>query len=88
MMMWDNPVIIVSTNGASLKSVGAVPIGLTSNVLGSLPLSAWPDGRIVLIAVPRLAPTVDYEPIVKNKRELIAELNTLGIRYCIADSPR
>jgi len=88
---WKNPYLIVRENGIGFLDLSNREIHILKPEeipaeLVSLPSSAWPYGRVVLVAqaVPKDATDQTKAELRKNRALLLGTLKELDVQYCEA----
>lgn len=88
MAHWQNPYLLVRGDGIGLVDLGNREIHLLKpeeipGKLVSLPSSAWPYGRVVLVAeaVPKNPTEQTKADVRKNRALLLGTLKELDVRY-------
>jgi hypothetical protein len=88
MAHWKNPYLLVRGDGIGLVDLANSEIHMLKpeqipGKLGSLPSSAWPYGRVVLVAegVPKDPTEQTKADVRKNRALLLGTLKELDIQY-------
>jgi hypothetical protein len=91
MSAWKNPYLIVREDGIgfldlSNREVHILKVEEIPAELVSLPSSAWPYGRVVLVAqaVPKIPTEQTKADLRKNRALLLGTLNELDVQFCEA----
>ena len=84
---WKNPYLVVREDGIGLVDLSNHEIHIlkpeeVQAELGTLPASAWPYGRVVLIAeaAPRISTDQAKSELRKNRGLLVGTLKELGVQ--------
>lgn len=88
MVHWQNPYLVVRADGIGLVDLANSEIHMLKaeevpGKLVSLPLSAWPYGRVVLVAesVPKDPSEQTKADVRKNRALLLGTLKQLDVQY-------
>jgi hypothetical protein len=88
MVHWQNPYLVVRADGIGLVDLANSEIHMLKaeevpGKLVSLPLSAWPYGRVVLVAesVPKDPTEQTKADVRKNRALLLGTLKQLDVQY-------
>jgi len=88
MVHWRNPYLVVREDGIGLVDLANSEIHMLKpeevpGKLVSLPSSAWPYGRVVLVAesVPKNPPEQTKADVRKNRALLLGTLKELDVQY-------